>query len=138
MTDQQRDKYLRRKYGISLEDYQRMLEEQDGKCWICRRPPGTRSLAVDHDHKAKRIKVDVLRLAGGVLWRAKAWYRGQFWYSYELPQKRKTIQHVREQLKKASVRGLLCPHCNSGLRKYSDLAERFERAALYLRRFSTV
>lgn len=40
-----------RKYGLTVDDYSRMLREQKGGCAICKRPPGKRALAVDHDHK---------------------------------------------------------------------------------------
>jgi len=42
---------LLRRYGISVEDFERMLERQDGRCAICKRTePGTRGWHVDHDH----------------------------------------------------------------------------------------
>jgi hypothetical protein len=48
-----RERALKKKYGITVADYDRMLEAQNGVCWICKRPPKTRRLAVDHDHKKK-------------------------------------------------------------------------------------
>lgn len=48
---QQRAYYLGRKYGITLEEYETLLEDQGGVCAICRRPPREDiSLHVDHDH----------------------------------------------------------------------------------------
>lgn len=42
---------LLRKYQMSVEQYDRMLDEQDGVCAICCAPPAEgRRLAVDHDH----------------------------------------------------------------------------------------
>lgn len=38
------------KYGLSVDDYDAMLDAQDGRCAICRREPTTRRLAVDHSH----------------------------------------------------------------------------------------
>lgn len=38
-------------YGITQEQYEKMLSGQGGGCAICDRPPGNRRLAVDHDHK---------------------------------------------------------------------------------------
>ena len=38
------------RYGISLDDYERMLSEQGGACAICRTAPNGVRLAVDHDH----------------------------------------------------------------------------------------
>ena len=41
---------LKRRYTLSVEDYNRMFEEQGGRCDICNKPPNGRWLAVDHDH----------------------------------------------------------------------------------------
>ena len=48
----QREGTLRRRYGISINDYERMLEEQGGTCALCPITPeeNGRALAVDHDH----------------------------------------------------------------------------------------
>ncbi len=46
----QRDKYYRDTYDITLEEYEAILEYQGGVCAICRKKPGRRRLAVDHDH----------------------------------------------------------------------------------------
>ena len=52
-----RDGYLRRKYGIGVEDYDRMFEAQGGVCAICRKPrPEERTLHVDHDHETGEIR----------------------------------------------------------------------------------
>ena len=44
--------------GIEMTDelYDRMLLAQGGVCFICRRPPKTRRLAVDHDHVTKEVR----------------------------------------------------------------------------------
>lgn len=47
---------LRYYFGITLEQYNSMLEEQGGVCWICLRPQMKKFLAVDHDHKTNRIR----------------------------------------------------------------------------------
>ena len=47
------------KYGITIEDYDRMLEDQGGRCAICRTndPGGSGSrFAVDHDHKTGKVR----------------------------------------------------------------------------------
>lgn len=49
--------HLKRKYGITLADYERMLDEQGGCCAICRRPPREGStLHVDHEHATERVR----------------------------------------------------------------------------------
>ena len=46
-----RRSYLKRTYGITLEQYDEMLDAQDCRCAICRRSPRSDiSLHVDHDH----------------------------------------------------------------------------------------
>lgn len=45
-----RSAYLKRKFGISLEEYDEMLKSQFGSCAICDKIC-EKSLAVDHDHK---------------------------------------------------------------------------------------
>ena len=41
---------IRRKYGMTIEEYDRLFDEQDGVCAICGRTNGNKRLAVDHDH----------------------------------------------------------------------------------------
>lgn len=49
---------LMSKYGLTLEDYQRMLEEQNYCCAICGEHESnfSRRLAVDHDHKSGKVR----------------------------------------------------------------------------------
>lgn len=59
MSDRQRKYQLRDKYGITVEDYDRMMVEQDGKCAICERTEPTgrwKRLAVDHCHKTGQVR----------------------------------------------------------------------------------
>ena len=51
-----RDQYLRNRYGISLDEYQQLLEARDGKCWICGGSGGKGSLHVDHNHKTGAVR----------------------------------------------------------------------------------
>ena len=58
----QRRGHLRHRYGIDVEDYERLLAEQDGVCAICKRAPtpeNTRRkgvLFVDHCHDSRAIR----------------------------------------------------------------------------------
>ena len=49
---------LKNVYGITLDDYNRMFNEQGGKCAICQRHQNelTRTLCVDHDHKTNKVR----------------------------------------------------------------------------------
>ena len=59
-----RDNYLNRVYGISHDDYKKMLLSQGGGCAICGRTEDNRPkdsnnakfLAVDHEHGTGRIR----------------------------------------------------------------------------------
>jgi hypothetical protein len=52
-----RRSHLRRKFGITPERYDEMLEAQGGGCAICRKPPRDDiSLHVDHDHDSGAIR----------------------------------------------------------------------------------
>lgn len=53
-----RNKHLRRNYGITEHEYQDMHAAQGGLCAICRSPEGAknRRLAVDHCHKTGLVR----------------------------------------------------------------------------------
>jgi hypothetical protein len=44
------DSDLRKRYGITLDDYIQLLEDQGGRCRACGAVPTRRPLVVDHDH----------------------------------------------------------------------------------------
>ena len=46
---------LKRKYDLSMEEFENMLKNQDYKCDICHKEIKTYS-AVDHDHKTGKIR----------------------------------------------------------------------------------
>lgn len=51
-----RDVRLLEAYGITLQDYQDLLDAQDGRCAICRGVrPG--NLDVDHDHALEKLGI---------------------------------------------------------------------------------
>ena len=45
-----------RSYGISVEDYEQMLESQCGCCYICGVGPSVRALDIDHDHRTCKVR----------------------------------------------------------------------------------
>jgi hypothetical protein len=53
-----RDKYLQRKYGITLKQYNKMLRDQKQSCAICKKHKSKfkRSLAVDHNHATGKVR----------------------------------------------------------------------------------
>ena len=52
-----RDNQLKTKFGISLDQYNVMLAEQNGFCKICNKTcPSGRDLAVDHDHTTGKVR----------------------------------------------------------------------------------
>jgi len=50
------DAFLRRTYGITLEEYNALLVKQNGHCALCPAIPNGRRLHVDHDHKTHAIR----------------------------------------------------------------------------------
>lgn len=46
---------LKKKYGLSYDDYLKMVEEQLGKCYICKRQEDYK-LHVDHNHKTGKVR----------------------------------------------------------------------------------
>ena len=51
-----RDSKLRSKYGITIADYEAMLDSQGGACAVCGSHPEHRGLCVDHDHDTGRVR----------------------------------------------------------------------------------
>lgn len=58
-----RAKHLLARYGLTVEEYDRMLENQNGVCAICQEPESAigrggrvRPLAVDHDHDTGAVR----------------------------------------------------------------------------------
>ncbi len=54
--DQKRNTQLLNTYGITLEDYETMLKQQEGRCAICKNKPNKKSLSVDHNHDTGKIR----------------------------------------------------------------------------------
>lgn len=49
VKEQDRRQSLKYKFGMTVEDYDRMLASQGGVCAVCDDPPTEKRLAVDHD-----------------------------------------------------------------------------------------
>lgn len=134
-----KDKRLQRLYGITLADYNKMLENQGRACAICRRPPATLPLSVDHDHKWKYLRIISFEHASG--WQASVaiiqpvFAAPRYFQVIGVGSTRKeAVSDLKKKLKSASVRGAVCFSCNGGLRKFGDNSQRLENAAAYLRR----
>jgi hypothetical protein len=39
-----------RRYGLTIKEYDEILELQGGVCFLCKKPPNRKKLAVDHNH----------------------------------------------------------------------------------------
>jgi hypothetical protein len=63
---------IKRRYGITAQEYNRMYEIQGGRCAICRRATGaTRRLSVDHDHKTALVRGLLCRICNNLLGHAR-------------------------------------------------------------------
>jgi hypothetical protein len=51
-----RKSHLKRKYGLTPQQYDEMLAAQGGVCFICRDKPGDLPLHVDHDHVTGEVR----------------------------------------------------------------------------------
>lgn len=130
-----RDLYLRRTHGISLKEYNQMDKKQHYRCKLCRRPPKNLPLAVDHWHWLARRKVVSKK-------------KGKYWVA-TVPEllpagikirekykvRRKAIKAAKLYLRRISVRGLLCWHCNTALQKFRDNFLIMKRASEYIRHY---
>jgi hypothetical protein len=44
------------KFGITLDEYNELLNKQKNSCSICGNPPRLQKFAVDHDHKTGKVR----------------------------------------------------------------------------------
>jgi len=51
----QKNRYLKSRYGITIDRYDEMYEQQDGKCAICKAEDEGR-FAVDHCHNTGKVR----------------------------------------------------------------------------------
>jgi Recombination endonuclease VII len=62
--DKAKDVQLRNVYGLSLEEFKTMEQDQKGLCLICQRE---RELVVDHCHKSSKVRGLLCRGCNGAL-----------------------------------------------------------------------
>lgn len=54
--ERNRETYLLRAYGLTLDMYQQKLEDQGFVCAICKRPDGLGNLSIDHNHETGEVR----------------------------------------------------------------------------------
>lgn len=80
LRHQQRTNKLKRHYGITPEEYERLLQTQNGVCALCQtEKPAKNALPVDHDHVTGKVRgilcIPCNRALGyfeNTAWRARA------------------------------------------------------------------
>lgn len=50
------ERYIMYKYGLTLEQYDKMLEEQNYVCAICQGLPGAKGFHVDHSARNGKVR----------------------------------------------------------------------------------
>lgn len=48
--------HLKTRYGLTVEEFDRMVASQNGLCAICQKPPEGDRLFVDHNHATEKIR----------------------------------------------------------------------------------
>lgn len=71
MRRQERKVILMKKFGLSIEQYEQMLESQNNVCAICEKPDTDRSLAVDHCHATGKNRQLLCKRCNHVLGKVK-------------------------------------------------------------------
>lgn len=51
-----RKNYYRSRYNITVDEYDKIFDDQGGVCLICKRPQGNRRLSIDHNHKTGEVR----------------------------------------------------------------------------------
>lgn len=66
-----RASHIKKKYGVTQEDLEVLMKNQDGRCAICKTDKGTRkswkSLAIDHDHETGKVRGLLCQICNTVL-----------------------------------------------------------------------
>lgn len=66
----EKNKRLKYEYGISINDYNMMIINQDGKCKICKKS-SSETLSVDHCHDSLKVRGLLCRQCNSVIGMAK-------------------------------------------------------------------
>ena len=45
-----------KKYGLTKNQYEKMIKFSNNTCYICGSPPRTRALHIDHSHKTGKVR----------------------------------------------------------------------------------
>ena len=69
-------KKLRRQYKLTPESYGAILDSQGGVCAICKTPPSSKRLSVDHDHSCCPGEVTCGKCVRGLLCDGCNWWLG--------------------------------------------------------------
>lgn len=54
--DESREKHLQRSYGLTIEQFEAMLAEQNHECAICHEHISGRRVHVDHNHATNEVR----------------------------------------------------------------------------------
>lgn len=112
----ERDKELRRMYGLTLAQYDKILTVQGGVCGVCGHPPaGKRAMDVDHDHDTNEIRGLLHHRCNQAIWVTIARYLkdpparqvGPFFIPasrLEVQAKRSAAQAARQRQRRAAKR----------------------------------
>ena len=66
-----RNRHLKHRYGITLEDYNSMLQEQNGSCAMCPTTALEEVLCVDHNHDTGAVRALLCKTCNTMLGMAK-------------------------------------------------------------------
>ena len=48
--------HRRKKYNLEPHEYDKLMQDSNNLCMICKSPPGRKSLHIDHDHKTGKVR----------------------------------------------------------------------------------